>query len=78
MALNKRFLPYIVTAALLLPLLSHIYLGQYNRALADDFCFTEQAQNLGIIGTMDWWYNNWTGTYSSTFFQSITGLSGMW
>jgi hypothetical protein len=75
---TRRFLPYIITAVLVLPLLSHIYLGQYNRAMADDFCFTARAQNLGIAGTLDWWYNNWTGTYSSTFFQSITGLSGLW
>lgn len=73
-----RFLPYLIIIALALPLLAHVYLGQYNRAMADDFCFTERAQALGIAGTLDYWYNNWTGTYSSTFFQSLVGLARAW
>lgn len=72
------FMPYLVAAVLLLPLLAHLYLGQFNRALADDFCFTAIVQEQGITGALDYWYNNWTGTYSSTFFQSMVGLGRAW
>lgn len=68
----------IVIVALLLPILAHLVLGSYNRALADDFCFTANAWSKGLWGTLDWHYNNWTGTYSSTFFQSVIGVSQSW
>jgi hypothetical protein len=68
----------IVIIVLLLPVLAHFVLGSYNRALADDFCFTADAWLRGLWGTLDWYYNNWTGTYSSTFFQSSIGVMQVW
>lgn len=68
----------IIILALLLPILAHLVLGGYNRALADDFCFTAAAWSKGLWGTLDWHYNNWTGTYASTFFQSMIGVSQSW
>ncbi|MBC8171504.1 MAG: hypothetical protein H7X77_07515 [Anaerolineae bacterium] len=73
-----RLMRGIILIALLAPLLAHLYLGQFNRALADDFCFTAIVQAQGITGALDHWYNNWTGTYSSTFFQSMVGLGYAW
>ncbi|HEX2619009.1 MAG TPA: hypothetical protein VHL11_02650 [Phototrophicaceae bacterium] len=73
-----QLMPYLVAGCLLLPLLAHLYLGQFNRAMADDFCFTAIVQAQGIGGALDHWYNNWTGTYSSTFFQSMVGLAQAW
>lgn len=69
---------WLLLAILLLPLLAQLYRGQYNRAMADDFCFTAEVQDRGIFGTLDYWYNNWTGTYSSTFVQSMTGSLRAW
>jgi hypothetical protein len=67
-----------MVVALVAPLLAHIYLGQYNRALADDYCFTNTARQYGLLGNVDHWYQTWTGTYSSTFFQSAVGLNQAW
>jgi hypothetical protein len=68
----------VLLGLVLLPLIAHLVLGQHNRALADDYCFTIRARELGMMGTLDYWYNNWTGTYASTFFQSVVGLLGAW
>lgn len=65
-------------ALLFMPLLAHVYVGLFNRPVADDYCFTVIAREYGLIGSVDYWYNNWTGTYSSSFFQSLTGLTGLW
>jgi hypothetical protein len=74
----SQFMRYLIAVVLLLPLLAHLYLGQFNRALADDFCFTAVVREQGIGGALDHWYNNWTGTYSSSFFQSLIGLAHGW
>ncbi|MCB9450039.1 MAG: hypothetical protein H6672_01285 [Anaerolineaceae bacterium] len=68
----------LMVVMLLLPILAHFALGLHNRALADDFCFTVNAQAKGLSGTLDWYYNNWQGTYSTTFFQSVIGLAQAW
>lgn len=73
----KRLLG-LLAVLLILPLLGYLILGTHNRALADDFCFTVNARAKGIVESLNWYYNNWTGTYSSTFFQSLIGLSGSW
>jgi hypothetical protein len=75
--LKKLILP-ITALVLTLPLIAHVYLGQFNRLLSDDFCFTVVAREHGLLGSLDHWYNNWTGTYSSTFFQSSIGLLEAW
>lgn len=74
---DKRRL-WLVIVVCCLPLIAHLFLSVNNRPLADDFCFTTQARDFGIWGNVDYMYNNWTGTYSSTFFQSLIGLNQAW
>jgi hypothetical protein len=77
-SLTRRITLWLIAGVLALPLIAHLYAGLSNRPLTDDFCFTVQAQNRGILGALDYWYNAWTGTYSSTFFQSVIGLGELW
>lgn len=63
---------------LALPIGAYLFLGITNRPIADDFCFTYTAQSYGPFDTVAWYYNEWTGTYSSTFFQSLIGLTHSW
>lgn len=80
---NKRSLPthlLLWAAALVtaLPLLAHLAISVYNRPMLDDFCFAYDAANLGLFAHVEYMYNTWTGTYSSTFFQGIIGVNGLW
>jgi hypothetical protein len=74
----RRLGLWLTACILAIPLVTHLYAGFFNRPLTDDFCLTVQARELGILGALDYWYNAWTGTYSSTFFQSIIGLGELW
>ncbi|MCU0497553.1 MAG: DUF6056 family protein [Anaerolineae bacterium] len=78
-AMIRQRIGLILTAVvILLPSLMLIYLGQFNRAMADDYCFTFDARRLGLFGAVDNFYRVWSGTYSSTFFQSLVGLNEAW
>jgi hypothetical protein len=77
-SLVRRTVLWLIVGVLALPLIAHLYAGLSNRPLSDDFCFTVEARERGILGALDYWYNNWTGTYSSTFFQSVIGLGELW
>ncbi len=61
-----------------IPLSIHLAIGLNNRPIRDDFCFTIDAHQNGILGNVRYYYEGWTGTYTSTFFQSIVGLLKAW
>jgi hypothetical protein len=62
----------------MIPLVTHLVIGLGNRPLRDDYCLTLGAQTFGVLGNIRHYYDTWTGTYSSTFFQSMIGLAGLW
>lgn len=68
----------VALLALLLPLLAYIVLGFANRASTDDYCFASRAVEYGFWESQAWWWNNWQGTYSSTFVQSVIGALAAW
>ncbi len=61
-----------------LPLLVHLYSGQYNRAIADDFCWTGKATARGFISMLDWEYHNWSWHYAAIAAQGIIGMANGW
>lgn len=61
--------PGPVVLAVLLPsfaiLLLHGYLGGHTRLIADDFCSAYFARRLGLLRSIWYWYNNWSGRYTA-------------
>lgn len=57
----------------------YIYLGIFNRMLSDDYCTTYQAQHLGLLRSMWFWYITWHGGVSANvldWFISLWGSEG--
>lgn len=71
-----KYLPALIIAALLLPLLAMGYLGQYSRYIADDYCTTAIALAEGIFGSMAWWYTNWAGQFTNWMLKGIAAFLG--
>lgn len=61
--------PGPVVLAVLLPslvvLVLHGYLGGHTRLIADDFCSAYFARRLGLLRSVWYWYNNWSGRYTA-------------
>lgn len=55
-------------------ILVHGYIGSYSRYIADDYCTSGKLATLGFWPAQSFWYNNWTGRFSFTFFVSIFEL----
>jgi len=73
---KPRLAAAFLVGILVLPLLAHVYNGSFTRMMADDYCFANVALEKGIWGALDYWYNNWTGTPSSTIAQSLIAVLG--
>ncbi len=54
--------------------ISHAYIGSFSRFGADDFCTAGKLNSLGFWNAQSFWYNNWTGRFSFTFFVSVLEL----
>lgn len=65
-----------VLLAAWLPIVVHIINSLSARPLADDYCFANNALNLGWQGAMTHYYLNWQGTFSSTAIQLV--VSNTW
>jgi hypothetical protein len=65
-----------LVAAFSLPVLAHIYAGQFTRMIFDDYWFAHGARSLGWKNAQVDWYQTWQGTFSSTAVQTAVGLIG--
>jgi len=54
--------------------LTHGFIGSFSRYGADDYCTAGKLNSLGFWNAQSFWYNNWTGRFSFTFFVSIFEL----
>lgn len=70
---SRRIVLWSLLALFCLPLITHIYLGSYNRLLADDFCSASIARSQGILRGTIYWYTTWTGRFSANFFDTLFG-----
>ncbi len=55
-------------------ILMHGYIGSYSRYIADDYCTSGKLATLGFWPAQLFWFNNWTGRFSFTFFVSLIEL----
>lgn len=72
----KRTLPYLLIAAFALPLGAYVYLAQFSRFIADDFCVAARVHAHGIIGGVLVDYTTWAGRLAASFSYSTAILSG--
>jgi hypothetical protein len=73
---KPRLVSAMLVGIIILPVLANMYNSTFTRMMADDYCFANIAQMKGLWGSLDYWYNNWTGTPSSTIGQSLIALFG--
>jgi hypothetical protein len=57
-------------------LVAYAYTGVFTRYWADDFCIADSVQENGLIGAQAFWWENWTGRYSSVFLSDTATLLG--
>jgi hypothetical protein len=61
---------------LMIALLSYSILGFFSRYLADDYCFSDQIRNKGILGGLTFFYQNISNRFGAFLFISLTELFG--
>jgi hypothetical protein len=66
----------VLLGCLLMPLVTHVYLGSYSRFIADDFCSAAITKSKGIWGRSVFEYLNWTGRFSVIPLDSLMGYLG--
>lgn len=55
---------------------THGYIGTFSRYVADDYCTAAKLSTMGFWQAQSFWFNNWTGRYTFTFFISFFELFG--
>lgn len=70
-------LAYIAIVGLFtLPILITAFNARYSRMVADDYPRVNIAQSEGVWGTVVYYYNNWSGNYSSSLLHGAATLAG--
>jgi hypothetical protein len=72
----SAFIASLIGLAALIALAAHAYMGQFSRYIADDFCTAGTLATQGLWQSQQYWYVNWSGRYSFTFFMSLSQLLG--
>lgn len=72
----SKFLPALVIAGLLMPLLALGFIGQYSRYMADDYCTTARALTDGVPGSVIWWYTHWAGQFTNWMLKGAAAFLG--
>lgn len=60
----------------LIPLVAYSIIGSFSRFVADDFSSATLAVSKGVIGATWDWYIHWSGRFSASFLDSLTGYIG--
>ena len=72
---NARTLTGLSWGALLIsaltPLAVFVYLGSQSRLMGDDFKYLFYGDQLGPLGTVQFWRANWHGAYSDQFVHGL-------
>ncbi|MBN2117714.1 MAG: hypothetical protein JW730_14155 [Anaerolineales bacterium] len=53
-----------------------MYIGIFNRMLSDDYCSMYQAQRLGLLRSIWFWYRTWHGRFSANVADWLLSLFG--
>ena len=74
---RHKLLQVVLMACFLAPLAVQAYIGQFSRYLADDYCTAGRALSAGVVGSAQWWYNNWAGQFTNWTAKGIAGVVGL-
>lgn len=72
----KRILFAVSGVFLVVPVLFYWLSLTATRYLADDYCFINIARENGVLGAVQYFYQTWSGTYSTVLTISVLGLLG--
>ena len=65
-----------LSVILLVPAVSHAYVGWFSRYMADDYCTVGVLRDTGFTQSQVYWYTNWSGRFAFTFFVNVAELIG--
>lgn len=72
MTLKRSSLFQVCLAALaLMPAALYVYLGQFSRIIADDYCYMARYHSLGLWSGVLQEFNGWSGSYAALIFKGI-------
>ena len=72
MTLKRSSLFQACLAALaLMPAALYVYLGQFSRIIADDYCYMARYHSLGLWSGVLQEFNGWSGSYAALIFKGI-------
>ena len=72
MTLKRSSLFQVCLAALaLMPAALYVYLGQFSRIIADDYCYMARYHSLGLWRGVLQEFNGWSGSYAALIFKGI-------
>src|SRR6266542_1661684 len=72
----QSWLTALLIVCCLSVVVAHAYVGSFNRVMADTYCYAVNARTYGLVGAQRIWYSDWTGRYSFSLAESLTGLGG--
>lgn len=58
----------------IISILPFLLISYFNNPNSDDFCYNIMSRNLGFLQSQLYWYEGWSGRYSSTAILSIEAL----
>ncbi len=61
---------------LLVPAVTHAYVGWFSRYMADDYCTVGVLRDSGFTQSQVYWYTSWSGRFAFTFFVNVAELIG--
>lgn len=74
---TARLLDVALIALFLLPVLIYAYGGTFTRYIADDYCAAGAVNTYGFLGSIDYWYQAWSGRYTEWVFKGIAAYFGV-
>ena len=65
-----------LSVILLVPAVTHAYVGWFSRYMADDYCTVGVLRVSGFTQSQIYWYTSWSGRFAFTFFVNVAELIG--
>ena len=60
-----------LVALALIPAALYVYLGQFSRIIADDYCYMAMGKSGGLFSITRYEFNHWSGSYAVLLFKDI-------
>jgi uncharacterized protein DUF6056 len=73
-----RYAAWVGSTLLALPLASHASIGWFSRFVVDDYCMATASHRYGLLGSVSWWYRNWSGRWAHFLAVNLTEAVGRW